>query len=245
MTFGAKSDSLRGREVTYFGIAPVEETVVRTDGLGQITSGLVTGGGFTPATISAFQNVTSQTDFKDSQIHSLEFNRVTWGWDILKSFAGIRYVHFADLYQQTNVNGFGETGFFELSAINNLIGPHIGGEIFYDVGYRLSYSLASEFGLYANFNEVDTVLTNNATTFIDADDPGGSISTTLELKFLAHYQLSQTARFRFGYNLLYLGEVATVSDNFNPLLTPLTATSNSDSDDAFFHGVSFGLEIFR
>ena len=78
--------------------------------------------------------MTSQTESQSAEFHSLEFNRVTYGWDVIKSFGGFRIIYLDDDYQTTTTNIFGETGDFELAAINNLFGVHIGGEIFYDIG---------------------------------------------------------------------------------------------------------------
>jgi hypothetical protein len=44
---------------------------------------------------------------------------------------------------------------------------------------------------------------------------------------------------------MFLGRVATVSDNFSPFVSPFTGFNASDEDDAFLHGFSFGLEIYR
>ena len=245
LTFGAKSDSLRGREVTYKGIAPVEEFETRTSAGGFISLPIFSTGGLPAAATSAFQNVTNQTESQSAEFHSLEFNRVTYGWDVIKSFSGFRYIYAADDYQTITQNALGETGDFQLQTFNNLFGVQIGGEIFYDVGRRLSYSFESKAGLFANFSQVDTRLTNNGIEFINADDDNATFSTLLEFSALGHYQLSETARFRLGYNVLFLGEVATSQRNFDPVLTPTSASSGDDGDDVVFHGLNFGLEIFR
>lgn len=244
-TLGNRSDATRGRELTYFGTLPLEQTINRTDPLGRISARFGSADGFTGIETTAFRNGVEQNQFKETSIHSLEFNRVSWGWDVIKTFVGLRYIHVDDEYQMFSRNRFGEIGSFEMEARNNLIGPHIGGELFYDVGYRLSYSLVGKAGLYANFNRVDTRLINAGARFIDAEDDNGTVSGSLELGFVAHYQLNRRARLRAGYNVLWLGEVASVSDNVPAILTPTTGTGTSDSDDMLFHGLSFGLEIYR
>ncbi len=245
VTYGAKNDSLRGRELTYMGLLPIEESVTRTDSGGRISARFGGFDGFTGAETSAFRNAVEQSELKETELHTLEYNAVTYGWDVIKSFAGLRYIYVDDLYQINSVNTLGEIGNFEMSTVNNLIGPHIGGEIFYDVGYRLSYSLMTKAGAYINFNKIDTRLTNDGSNFINGEDTNVGFSTSLEASILAHYQLSQTARLRVGYNVLWLGEVASVADNFNPLLSPTAASQTNDSDDMLFHGLSFGLEVFR
>ena len=245
VTFGAKSDALSGREFSYMGIDSVEQTLEQNDPLGRISSRFSSTDGFSDTETTAFRNSVSQTQFAETSFQTIEFNRVTWGWDVIKSFAGIRYFYIDDQYRISSTNLDGESGQFEIQARNNLIGPHIGGEIFYDVGYRLSYSFFTKAGVFANFNRVDTQLENGGAQFLDVEDDNITVSSSIELGLLGHYQLSRTARLRAGYNILFFGDVASVSDNFNPVLSPSTGTSTSDSDSMFFHGASIGIEIFR
>ena len=254
-TIGNRSDATRGREVSYFGTTELEQSVDRFDAGNRINSRFVASDGFGAANLSSFNGAFEQSESKDTEIHSLEYNKVRWGWDVVKSFVGLRYIYVEDNYRmfsRSNVlipGGGGATrvheGLYEMNAHNNLFGPHIGGELFYDVGYRLSWSLASKAGVYANFNKLDTRLRNDGTNFLNVEDENGTVSGSIELNLIGHYQLSQQARFRFGYNALWLGEVASVSDNFSPVISPTTGSDAGDSDDMFFHGVSLGLEIFR
>ncbi|MFK7767789.1 MAG: BBP7 family outer membrane beta-barrel protein [Mariniblastus sp.] len=245
ITLGSRSDSTRGREISYMGVLPLEESTFRTDALARMNARFSGADGFSGIETSAFRNSVEQTESKETNIHSLEFNQVRWGWDVVKTFVGMRYFYLDDSYQMTSRNNLGETGSFSLETNNNMIGPHIGGELFYDVGYRWSYSVIGKAGVYANFNKVDTSLINNGAQFINVEDDNVTVAGSLELGLIGHYQLTQRSRLRAGYQLLWLGEVASASDNFNPVLTPTTGTSSSDSDDMFFHGLSVGLEIYR
>ena len=216
-----------------------------------------------PETALAPANIfaTTQSQFTETSLQSIEFNRVRWGWDVFKSFVGIRYIYFDDRYELNSVNpglAADQTGNFQLYAQNNLIGPNIGAEWFYDVGYRLSVSSGIKGGIYANFNELDTRLNRGATNLLNNEDENTSFATTLDWNLIAHYQISPRGRFRVGYNVTYLGDVATVSDNqpsvvgpFGPVvvspatISAATGTDASDSDYVTFHGFSFGLEFFR
>ncbi len=207
-----------------------------------------------------------QSQSIETSFHSLEFNKVRWGWDVFKSFAGIRYIYMDDRYRldSTNPNLVdNQSATFQLYTQNNLIGPHAGAEWFYDVGYRLSFSLGFKGGVYANLNEVDTRLIRTGATVLDNDDENTSFATSLDGNFIAHYQISPRGRLRVGYNAMYLGDVATVTDNqptgalsTNPFggispadnprqLSAASGTNASDSDYVTFHGFSFGLEFFR
>ena len=141
------------------------------------------------------------------------------------------------------------SGTFEQSATNNLIGPHIGGELYYDVGYRWSLSGFSKAGIYANFNRFDTDLVNDGVELINAEDTNFTISTSYEIGLNAKYRLTRQAQFRVGYNLFFIGNLGTVSDNLVNVggigLSPDLGSETTDSDDVFFHGLSFGLEVYR
>ena len=258
ITLGNRDDATSGREVTYFGTDEFTESAVRNSATGLINATFVPGSGFSAAQISAFNGATQLTESASTEIHSLEFNRVRWGWDVFKSYVGLRFIYFEDDYDSfsqspvidpiTNAVTGVETGTLRLGAINNLIGPHWGSELFYDVGNRLSWSFASKVGVYANINQFDTQLINNGVggvTPLIVEDDEVTIAGSIELGLNGHYQLSERARFRFGYSILWLTEVATVADNFPEVITPSTGANSSDSDDVFFHGLRVGLEIYR
>lgn len=244
-TLGRRFDSTQGREISYMGTLPVDQNRFSTSPTGIITSRFIPADGFGAAQTSGFFNATQQLEAKQTSFHSLEVNRVRWGWDVLKTYLGVRYMMVDDSYTMYSQSITNDQGFFQLETMNHLFGPHIGAELFYDVGYRMSFSLVSKFGVYANLNETDTVMFNNGTQFINNEDREGTISTSYELGLNSHFRLNRQARLRLGYNFLYLGDVASVSDNFPTFLTPSTVGNASDNDEMFFHGVSFGFEIYR
>ena len=254
-TIGQRPDMTQGREFSYFGTSGIDNSQTTTDADGDLNALFVPAGGLVPDDLSSFFGATEQTQFKETTIHSLEFNRVRWGWDVLKSFVGFRYLYFDDQFQLDSTapvlspfgppTGVTETGQQRIDAINHLFGAHIGAELFYDIGYRFSLSGLSKFGVYANVNEVDNFLVNNSTVLLDTESNDANISTTYEINVLAHYQIRQTARLRVGYNALFVGNIATVSDNAAPFVSPFTGFEASDQDDAFIHGFTFGLEVYR
>ncbi len=245
LTLGRRSDSTRGRELTYMGTLPIEQTRNAFSPTGLIQSRFIPVDGFSNAQISGFVDATQQSQSKETFFHSLEFNRVRWGWDVMKSYVGMRYVMIDDSYTMYSQSLGGDQGFFQMETMNHLIGPHIGAELYYDVGNRWSASLVSKLGVYANINETDTVLVNNGTRYLDIDDDNGTFSASYEFGLNAHLRLSSRARFRMGYNFIWFGEVASVADNISPFLSPSTGSNAGDSDDMLFHGASFGFEFYR
>ena len=254
VTLGQRDDRLSGREITYFGTSPIEATSSSTDPAGGLNALFAPVGGLDTGDLSSFFGATAQDQFKDTVIHSVEANRVRWGWDVLKTFVGFRYLYFADDFIQNSTapafdpltGAFGdESGLFRIDTNNHLVGGQIGTELFYDVGYRFSVSAAGKFGTYVNFNKVDFFLENDDQTLLDTEETNVTISTTWEFSVFAHYQIRPTARFRVGYNALFIGNLATTSDNFTPFVSPFTGFAGNDSDDAFVQGISLGLEIYR
>ena len=255
-TLGYRQNATLGREFTYFGTGDLEESETVTSQSNNLGSLFVPAGGFGAAETTAFFNANEQTQSKESKIHSLEYNRVRWGWDVLKQFVGIRYLYFGDEVELLSTSTV--DGRFAMNNINNLIGAHVGGELFYDVGFRSSVSLTGKTGAYLNFADVDTTFVNDGNTFIDRDVDDTHLASSIELGIMGHYQLNPRARFRLGYDVLLLWGLFTVENNAPRLsndpflipppniLTPLTGSDlNTNNDTVVFHGLSFGLEIFR
>jgi len=130
-----------------------------------------------------------------------------------------------------------------LDSVNNLFGAHIGGELFYDIGYRWSGSVKGSWGVYANFNDFDSTVAAATGSPLTTESNQGTISTAVDLSFLAHYQIRTDMRFQIGYNLIFVGNVASVADNLVQQVPTLNSIDVSDSDDVFFHGLSLGLEF--
>ena len=127
-----------------------------------------------------------------------------------------------------------QNGSFETAAVNHLIGPIIGGELYYDVGYRWSLSGVSRAGAYLNINRFDTHLTNDNIEFIDAEDDSTTIAFSYEFGINAKYRVNNRSQFRIGYNILFLDNVSTVSNNLTNEgggipISPTFGTSTSDS----------------
>ena len=99
--------------------------------------------------------------------------------------------------------------------------------------------------MYANFNDFDS--TNGVANgpLLSNESTQGTVSTAAELNFLAHYQIRTDMRFQIGYNLIFVGNVASVADNLVQQVPTLNAVEVTDSDDVLFHGLSFGLEFYR
>ena len=274
-TLGTRADSIFGTEISFLALPSVDQEISNSDPLIQ-SPGLADVGGrlsviglpVSGAPSDAFFGATDQTQEKESDLYSIEFNRVNWGWDLVKTFSGFRFIRFDDSYSVTStgtrpqLDAFGNPltsaggntvfeavdGDFTLDAANTLLGGQVGGELFYDIGYRWSFSGFGKFGLFANFNDFD-INYNNDTFNSNSESDSVTLSSVLELGILAHYQIRTNLRFRAGYSGMAITNVSTVADNFDPfggatagLFGGFEAT---DSDDIAFHGFNFGLEFYR
>ena len=248
LTLGRKSDSVNGRELSIFAVNGIDEDVTISD--------------------SPLLIVDTQTQEKSSDLYSIEYNKVSYGWDLVKTFVGLRFIRFDDSYRVAASRGdrlaqpaqfdvFGNliqpalpgapaaSGLNTLDAANSLVGAHIGGELFYDVGYRWSASISGKYGAFVNFHDFDTNSFFSSGSPISDESEDVDISTAAELNIFAHYQVRTNLRFKAGYNLFYVGNVVTVSDNFAPTLPSFNNIDVDDEGEAFFHGASFGIEFYR
>jgi hypothetical protein len=145
------------------------------------------------------------------------------------------------MFSQRGVN----TAEYDLRSYNNLVGVHIGRELFYDVGYRISFSACGKAGVYVNGNRFSLDVRNNGDSFLFNQSDSSTFSTSLEFIFQTHYQLTRRARLRMGYQALLLDDVYSVSDNLTGTLSPFFGSRKADKDSMLFHGASIGFEFYR
>ncbi len=245
ITFGRKRDATQGRELSYLGTSAISQQESTVDAAGRLNALFSVSPFFNGAEATPFFNAVQQDQRKETQLHTIEFNRVRWGWDVIKNYLGLRFFYVDDQYSMFSVNNIGEQGTLGLETQNYMIGPQIGQELFYDVGYRISLSGFFKIGVYANYSEADAVASKEGIRFIDGFDSNTTISGSMEGAFIVHYQLSRRARLRLGYNALWLGEMTTVSDNIPSQLSPFTGAGTSDSDDMFWSAAFLGFEVYR
>lgn len=248
-TYGRRWCEMEGLEFSYFGFDAFLANTIQRDPPGRLRGQLfgTTTGFNSDAFFSSFRNVQYLEQTQKTKLHSLEANRVWFGWDVAKFFYGVRYIKFDDDFRLISQNFANppQFGQYEIDIDNNLFGLHIGGELFYDVGYRLSFSFKAKLGAYLNFVDGDTLFINNGTVNLANGDEDVTDSYTYELGINAHYQLMPRLRIVGGYELFGLEDVATTERNFDTIITPLAGTFYRDDDDAIFHGFNVGIEIYR
>lgn len=245
VTIGKRRDSTRGWEASYMQFDPWIAVNSQSNAAGQLFGAVFTSPNGLPVTaVSAFRNSTFLEQFHKTDLHGLEINKTYWGADVAKAFLGARYIYFDDEFHLSSANTLGQQGIHNIDTTNNMFGVHIGGEVLYDIGYRLSFSASGKVGGYANFNKGRVGLLNNNTIHVSASRNDTDFSASAEIGVFARLKLGPRARLRAGYEAMTLINVYEVESNYSTVVLP-TAGQNFNDGDAFFHGLTMGFEIFR
>ena len=243
-TLGEKYDSFTGREFVYQGFDPWVGVSQRTAN-GQLTTILTPSNGISLNAISHLRFANWMEQFQKTDLHSLEFNRVRWYWDVAKSFWGVRYFHLEDEYRLSSVNIINQAGTYDIETANRMLGLQWGTSLAYDIGCRLSLSGWTKIGGYANFSKGRIGLNNSGTQVINNSDEDTDFAATFELGIVAHYQLAPRARIRAGYEILNFWDIMTASGNYDGTITGNSGLDMRSNDELLFDGLSVGFEFFR
>lgn len=245
VTVGRRRDCTRGWEASYMQFDPWLSVNNHFTASGTLFGAVFpSAGGLDPAAFTAFRNGTFMEQFHKTDLNAAEINKTYWGADVAKAFIGLRYIHFDDEFRLAAANRFGERGLHRIDATNNMVGLHVGGEMLYDIGYRLSFSVSGKLGGYANFMRGAVGHVNDGTTYINASRADTEFSSSGEIGAFARLKLGPRSRLRFGYELMALWNVIDVESNFSTVVLPSAGQVLFDGD-AFFHGVTAGFEVFR
>ncbi len=243
ITVGRRWDATAGDELVYSGTDTIGRSQAFTDPNGNLDAAFQPGGSFGFAELGSFFNANFQREVQTTEVHSLEYNRVKWSWDVSKTFYGIRFIYVEDNYAL--VSRTTTLGALTFDARNNLIGPQIGQELFYDVGYRLSFSGLAKVGGYLNLTDFDTQLVNASTVFVNRETNNTEFSMSLDLGATAHYQITPRVRLRFGIVAELLFRMTTTNHNFPPVVSGSLGSNIRNVDEMGFIGYFGGLEMFR
>lgn len=243
-TFGYRGDCLDGWDASYMTVEPWGAIATRAGG--GLNAAFLPAGGLVAANVSAFNNADWQEQYYRSELHSAEINRNFWGWDVVTTSYGLRYIRLDEQFRFTSLNG-ADRGDILISTNNQIFGPQIGSEWFYDIGGRFYLSGKLKVGAFLNVNDGSASLTNTGpvNTIIAGADNNVGFSALGETQFNVFYKLSRNTRLRAGYELWYLYGAATANEQITSRITPFFGRSISDSDDVFFHGASVGFEWVR
>lgn len=229
-----------GRSLTYSGLQEWND-VQRLAAGGGLGINPVSGG-LPAGTLTPFANAIFQQHFHRSNMHTVELNNVTWGWDVLNLFWGLRFTHYEEELSFFSARADGQQGLLDLDLENNMFGPQVGAEVFYDIGTRFSTGFKGKIGVMANAFEGQTLLISNGTRQINNADTEVELNFMAEMGIFARMRLGPRAYLRGGYELWYNSAVFGANDNVPAVITPAFGTASNDGD-LFVHGATAGFEF--
>ena len=140
------------------------------------------------------------------------------------------------------------TGSYLVRTTNRMVGPQIGGDLFYersDWRFGARARAAAVVNWAAQSSDV-RILDSNGDPLLPNRDEYAKVheaSFVGEFNFSTSYHLRPNFAMRFSYDLMWLTNLALAQNQltFNPGLPAVIANSNT----LFFQGLSFGFEIVR
>ncbi|MEC9091072.1 MAG: hypothetical protein VX438_00090 [Planctomycetota bacterium] len=227
--------------LTYSGIQEWNDVGRTTSATGSLNIDPV-GLGMPSGSLTPFTDANFQEHYHHGNLHTLELNKVTWGWDVLNLFWGFRFTHYEEELSFFSSRSDGQTGLLDLDYENNLFGPQIGGEVFYDTGRLLSFGIKTKLGLLGNAFESTTQLYSNGARHLNNGDSDFQLNVMAELGVFGRLRIGPQAFLRCGYEMWYNSSVVGIDDNLPAILTPDYGKRMLDSD-LFIHGGTLGLEL--
>ena len=191
--------------------------------------------------LSEFNNATFHSQAYRSRLDNVEFNRRWYGWDVISTMIGARYIKLNERFA-FNSTGGGGTGALGLRTDNDLFGVQIGMDLNYPVG-RFYTTTVMKGGLFLNASQADVLLVNAGTTQIANSDDDVGVAAMLEFGFFVGARVTRNIRVRAGYEMWWITGVAVVTDQIRNPLTSSTGRHVNDGSDTFYHGFSAGAEI--
>jgi len=227
-------DCLDAWEISF--ISPIEwEESGQVAGVG--LNSLLTS---TTLNLSEFNNATLHEQLYQSQLGSLEFNRRWFGWDVISTFAGVRYLNLSEDFLFTSTGAAG-TGALAVETNNHLLGGQVGLEMMFPIGRWMTMSTMKG-GLYGNSVDGNMSLVNNGVGQFNNRAEDIEFAATFEFGYHVSFQITPSIKVRGGYEFLWLYGISLAPDQ---VLAPLTAFTGDvlDDDETYYHGATGGVEI--
>jgi hypothetical protein len=243
-TVGKLLDCVNGWEASYVGPFDWERQSTVT-GTGSLQSNLSTpvGGGYAAADIDAFNGADVHSQNYRARMNSFELNRRRWTWDVLSTMIGVRYVDYREDFIFRSTHATNGDGLLIERVRNKMLGAQIGGDLMFPVNLRTNIGIRGKAGVYANFDERDTILRNGGNLLLNAGDNDVDVAGLIEGGIFANYQIVPSIRLTAGYEFWYLPGVATIPEQSPSSITTSSGTDVSEGGDLFLHGGSVGVQV--
>lgn len=219
LTVGRQADCLEALELVYTGINNWEASDSITSALPTLQSAFNGSGGIFD--LDDFSNATSQSVTYETNFNSFELNRRRWGWDIISTVFGFRYINLEEQFNLLSSPGptFGQ---YNVKADNNLFGFQIGGDMLYPVGPGMNLAAKGKIGLFGNSASQTTRIFNNSAPVLVNGDDKLDYSALLELGGYATYRVRPRFTLKAGYEFWYLWHAALATEQVNFNIGPAT-----------------------
>jgi hypothetical protein len=191
--------------------------------------------------LSEFNNATFHSQSYRSRLQSAEVNRRWYGWDVISTLYGVRYIGVQEDYQ-FNSTGAGGVGVLTIETDNQMIGPQIGVEMLYPVGNWMT-NLTVKGAIMGNSTDVGVLLSNAGTVEINSKGDNLEFAALIEIGYYFSYQITPRAKVRAGYEFLWLYGFAAVPEQLANPIDSGTGSSVGPVSDSIYHGASAGFEF--
>ena len=227
----------------------VEGTMIYTDDISAHANGSA-GGTVNDAIFFGVQpvgsNYTNATamrlDIYDG-FHSYELNAVDTR-SFFQMIYGVRYIEFREQLSVSSTSATGTSG-AHIGTYNRMIGGQIGVRMEYVNDFaNLEFNLKG--GMYQNEANIGTNIRdfNNTTVLRNTHFDGQNEAYLAEMNLLLTYRVSNSIKAKFGYQMIYIGEIALAPDQIDENRTAANATGflPSAHGDMLMRGFTAGLE---
>lgn len=233
---------VEGRSLTYTGIQEWNG-VTRATSAGTLGFDAGAGTGLPASVLMPFRDASFHQQYHNGSMHTLEWNNVSWGWDVLNIFWGLRFTHYEEEFDFFSAKPDSQQGLLALDLENYVFGPQVGGEFFYDVGGLFSTGVKVKLGATANFLDRETLLISNGVRRISNSDTDVDFNFVAELGMFGRMRIGPRAHLRAGYEMWYNSAIYGVQENIERSITPSFGRTSAN-DDVLIHGATAGFEIF-
>jgi hypothetical protein len=234
ITVGYIRDCLEGFELRYIG--PYEWTE-RSHIAGEDILPIFE---FPNLDLPAFENAEEYRMEYRSDLHSAEINKKCWGWDVISTSYGLRYLYIGEKLQLDAISPEDGIGTYKVNLRNNLLGPQVGMDLFYTQG-RWTSKFVGQAGAYANYVEGDLALLQDDKPGLLLGDDQVQFACVAEGGYYVNFQLLPRVSLQAGYELWWVYGAATATSQEKDLLDRHTEIETDD--DFFYHGGSLGIEV--
>jgi hypothetical protein len=241
LTFGYMYDCVEGVDFVFSG--PFNWTRQASVNGANLDSFFTPVAPFTDAQFDAFQNAASQSQVYTAKLNNYEVNRRWWADNVMSTLLGLRVIDYSEAYSFNSVRAGGGQGIFRNDVDNLMIGAQIGADMYFPVTTCFDFGMRARGGLFGNFQESQTFMSNRGVTRINATDEDIEFSGIIELGALARYRLLRSVVVTGGYEAWFLPGTATVANQGFSQVSTTTGSDVEGGETVIFQGATAGVEI--